>query len=271
MSWPVLNTPTSASHFWGWTQIILGLLNFVILGIFFAYEALPYLRQRKGRAAVFGLGMVTVSLTSGLYAIVHGVYTLNMHLTGPRGIRALDIGSLIVCFPPLLIFGWERVRLARSLPQRIVRTTPAWLLGVVLALGAYIGAFIMRTVDVARFRHTHFRWWHFDSSYNLILTGLYLMLSAIWLSYQLRVHRRTREWSVLGVSLGLVFVTMAFRRLAQAIEIAGGAYHIGPGSGKLFLWTDIASLLAAVFFLAVLVPLIDKPRPVASAADSGTG
>lgn len=258
MSWPVLGTPQEASYFWGWVQILLAMLNFCILGIFFAVDMLPFLRHRERRPALFGIGMVLVAITSAVYALIHGIDTANMRLVGSRGIKPLDIGSLVVCFGPLPMFGWERVRLAQGRPERLVRGMPGWLIVLAAALGFYVGAFIMRTVDVARLHNLHYHWLSFDSNWNLIMALLYLILSGAWLGHQIRVHRRTGQWSVLGGSLGLIFITMAFRRLAQAILIAFGAYHVQGSHEQLFRITDIASVIAVVFFMAVVISLLSR-------------
>jgi hypothetical protein len=233
------------------------MLNFTILGVFFGFDVYPYLRRRQPKPAMFGVSFVLISVTSGLHALFRGIYTINMQLT-PTGPKPLDIASLIVAFGPLPIFGYCRLRNLRGKPDILIAGTPTWVIVMVGVLSAYTGAFVMRFIDAVRFTHTKLQWARFDSDYNLILWGLYLVIAILWLRFQVRSRRTSGSWNLLGVSLGLTFVTMSFHRLGQAIEVSAGAYKVRDNFETTYFWIDIASIAATVLFLGVAMSLMSQ-------------
>lgn len=267
MSWPLLNSHAAATVFWGWAQVLLGAINFAVLGFMLLLDVLPFIRRRNWRSSVFGMSMLAVSLTSGLHAIVRGYFTINGELT-PTGVEPLDIASLIVCFGPLPVFGIAHMR-ARSGRWRewTVKGNPAWLLLIIGVLGIYAGGFLQRFLDTVRFHHIPVHWARFDANYNLVLWGLYLLCAHLWLRYQVKARKATGRWSVSGMALGLIFVTMSLHRLAQAIEVASGAYVVRRSFSGVFLWVDASSVLAATAFLVTAgTILVDQRIPRRQAA-----
>lgn len=250
MNWPILNTRHSSTIFWGWALIVLGVLTVVIIGLMFAIDVVPTLRKRKYHAALFGMSFVAIAITAGAHAILRGYYTINFDLT-PRGVKPLDIGSIIMCYPPIVLFGLERLRALRGKDEWRVQGNPLWLFGIVAVVAFYTGSFVMRFADAVSLKHVPLHWARFDSDYNLVLWGLYLACAFLWLRFQVRIRSRTGGWNVSGMTIGLIFVALSFQRLAQSIEVSSGAYMIQDRAVSGYLWVDLTSIVAVMGLFAV--------------------
>lgn len=251
------------TNFWGCAHILLGALYLISLGLPFGWDAWGSYRRGDKRAAVFGAAFSLMATTFALHNIERGAHLITGTMA-VKGVRPLDIASLILCFPVIAVFIANRVRARMGKADRMIKGAPWWIPSGIALMSFYAGAVFVRVVDFTVFYHTTYDWSRFDASYNLVLVILYLTCSFMWLRFQTKARLLGGSWSLSGLTFGVMFFSIAMTHFSQAIIVSSGYYVVTPGRAAGVLWVDIFSILAAMLFLGVAFVLLATVRSITS-------
>lgn len=226
------------------TPTLTGLANVVLGTVYTSYGLMTIVDLKRGWKhqgfSHFGAAWMTMAFTCGPHHLDHGLHIL---LSGRAG-GPLDLATLLVGFP--VGVAWFLLRVEAMFGGRGDRTitgTPAWLealptfgagylavvAAAVVATSAGISGLVPRTLP----------------SIGLVL--LYTGIGYLLLRTQFRNHNVTGQWSVSGLSLGLVMVSCAVMHGVFVVYASAGRYDLDIHG----LVIDWAGVPAAAYFLWV--------------------
>lgn len=194
------------------------------------------------KLSLFGMALVAMAFTCGPHHFEHGLHMME----GNAGVGRLDLAGILIGFIPASIFVLLRFEaLFGGKGDRRLYDTPTWLVMVpwlVLAWAAGMaaaGAVIFPGIAPAA-------WWAVPQG---LLVILYSLIGWWLIDTQRARWLHTGTWSILGLSLGLIFPTCALSHAAYGYDLLTGAY---PGE----VWhtgiIDGAGVVAAAWFCYVV-------------------
>jgi hypothetical protein len=250
-------------------------MNLVLGTVYTSYGLMTIVDLKRGWRrhgfSHFGVAWLAMAFTCGPHHLDHGLHVL---LSGRAG-GWLDLLTITAAFPVGVLWFLLRVEaLFGGRGDRAIGGTPVWLEAFPSVSAGYVAVVVASTawilVGVDRFLP---RTWP-----NVLLVVLYSAIGVLLLRTQLRNHAVTDEWSVSGLSLGLVMISCAVMHAVFVAYASAGRYDLDIHG----LAIDTVGVPAAAYFLWVTWMLYrgwlrdwneagdDAPEPVTGTRSPGS-